>query len=137
MSTYRKFSVRVRIAIVGRASDGAGRIHCESCGRFCPKRSSYEIDHIIPEHMRPEADKHRPLVAADGWVLCIPCHDEKTGKDVSEIALAKRREAYALGIESPNKRKMRSRPKEPRPAYKPAAGVPRLMREGFVPAGRR
>ena len=133
---YRKFSVSVRIRIVLRASVG-GRVHCERCAKWCKRRVDYQIDHVIPEGMRPAEDLKRALVAADGQLLCIDCHDKKTDKDKGEIALAVRREAYALGIERPGKTKMRSRPKAPKPPYKPAAGVPRLAREGFVPAGNR
>lgn len=136
MGAYRKFSVAVQIAITVRACDVNGRIHCEHCGKWCPKRAGYEIDHVIPEGMRPAEDLKRPLVAADGQLLCIVCHDEKTDRDKGEIALAVRREAYALGIEKPGKRKMRSRPRKERPPYKPAAGVPALLRRGFVPVGR-
>lgn len=133
---YRKFSVAVCVAIVERATAG-GRIHCERCGRWCPKRADYQIDHVIPEGMRPAADKSRQLTPADGQLLCIDCHDKKTHKDKGEIAVAHRRQAYALGLERPGKQKMRVRPKAPKPAYKPAAGVPRLARQGFVPAGGR
>lgn len=133
---YRKFSTAVRIQIVLRAS-AAGRIHCERCGEWCRKRADYQIDHVIPEGMRPAEDLRRALVAADGQLLCLDCHDKKTDKDKGEIAVAHRRQAYALGLERPGKQKMRSRPKAPRPAYKPAAGVPRLAREGFIPAGGR
>ena len=134
---YRKFSTSVRIDIVDRATIG-GRIHCERCGKFCRKRADYQIDHVIPEGMRPAEDKKRALVAADGQLLCAgpdSCHDKKTDKDKGEIALAVRREAYALGIERPGKIKMRSRPRKERPPYQPAAGVPRLQREGFIAAG--
>lgn len=126
--SYRKFSVAACIAIVERASAG-GRIHCERCGRWCPKRADYQIDHIIPEGIRPAEDLKRALVAADGQLLCLDCHDKKTDKDKGEIAVAHRRQAYALGLERPGKPKMRSRPKAPRPAYKPAAGKPRIARE--------
>jgi hypothetical protein len=134
--SYRKFSLKVRIQIVVRATDGRG-VHCERCGEWCPKRADYQIDHVIPEGMRPPEDLKRELTPADGQLLCLECHDEKTDKDKGEIALAVRRQGYALGIERPGKKKMRARPKEKRPRYRPAAGVPRLAREGFVPAGGR
>jgi hypothetical protein len=133
---YRKFSAAVQVAIVERAKvDGA--ICCERCGEWCPKRSDYQIDHVIPEGMRPAEDLKRALKPADGQLLCLDCHDVKTDVDKARIALAVRREAYAHGIERPGKKKMRSRPKERKPRYRPAAGVPRLAREGFIPAGGR
>lgn len=134
MSGYRKFSVAVQIAIVNRASDSSWRIHCERCGKWCRKRADYQIDHVIPEGMRPLEDKKRALTAADGQLLCLDCHDLKTDKDKGEIALAVRREAYSLGIDKPGKKKIRTRPRKERPPYRPPPGLPRLMREGFVPA---
>ena len=137
MSGYRKFSLKVRIKIVLRAADSRGRINCERCGKWCPKRADYQIDHVIPEGMRPPEDLKRALTPADGQLLCLECHDKKTDKDKGEINLAVRRQGYALGIERPGKKKLRSRQKEKRPAYRPSAGSPRLLREGFVPAGGR
>jgi hypothetical protein len=131
---YRKFSVGVSIAIVLRATDARGRINCERCGAWCRKRADYQIDHVIPEGMRPPEDLKRALKPADGQLLCLACHDRKTDKDKGEIALAHRRQAYALGVARPGKKKLRSRPKAPRPPYRPAAGLPRLMRQGFIPA---
>lgn len=125
---YRKFSVAVRIRIVLRASIG-GQVHCERCDKWCPKRKDYQIDHVIPEGMRPPEDLKRALVAADGQLLCLDCHDRKTDKDKGEIAVAHRRQAYALGLERSGKKKIRLRAKAPRPPYKPAAGKPRIARE--------
>lgn len=138
MSDRREFDVATQIAIVNRASDGSWRIHCECCGEWCPKRKDYHIDHVIPEGMRPLADKARKLVAADGQLLCVECHDKKTDKDKSEIGLAKRREAYDKGVKRPGKQGFhRWPPRVQRPHYQPVDGMPRLMREGFVPAGER
>jgi hypothetical protein len=130
---YRKFSVAAQLAIIERASS-SGAVCCERCGEWCPKREDFEIDHILAEGMRPAEDLKRPLVAADGQLLCLECHDKKTDVDKGRIALAVRREAYAKGVERPGKKKMRKRRKEPKPAYKPAAGEPRLAREGFISA---
>jgi len=129
MTAYRKFSVAVCVAIVLRATDERGRIHCERCGAWCPKRADYQIDHVIPEGMRPPEDLKRALKPADGQLLCLACHDKKTDKDKSEIALGRRRQAYALGLERPGKTKMRSRPRKEREPYRPAAGKPRIARE--------
>lgn len=137
MTDRRNFSVVIQVAITNRAMDSSFSVHCEACGKWCPKRADYEIDHIIPEGMRPAADKLEKLKPADGQLLCRECHDRKTDKDKGEIALAVRREAYSLGIERPGKKKMRSKPRKERPPYRPAAGPPRLMREGYIPAGGR
>lgn len=137
MSDRREFSVACQKAIIERATEDS-RIHCERCNRWCPKRADFEIDHILAEGMRPKADKQRKLVPADGQLLCTAvCHPEKTKQDKAEIGLAKRREAYTMGVETPGKRKMRTRPRRERPPYRPAPGAPRLMREGYIPAGGR
>lgn len=135
MTERREFDVKARVAIIFRAC-GSGRVpHCEKCGAWCPKRKDYHIDHVIPEGMRPIADQARKLVAADGQLLCLDCHDAKTDKDKAEIGLAKRREAYHRGVEKPHKQKFRRWPPQVRERErKPVSGVPRLMREGFVPA---
>ncbi|HEX5211648.1 MAG TPA: HNH endonuclease signature motif containing protein [Pseudolabrys sp.] len=131
----REFTLADRIAIVGRATDGSGKIFCEKCGAWCRKRADYEIDHVIPEGMRPAVDQLEKLKPADGQLLCQDCHDKKTDKDKGAIALAVRRQGYALGIARPGKKKMRSRPCKEREPYRPAIGQPRLARQGFIPAG--
>jgi hypothetical protein len=89
----REFTQDDRIAIKGRATDSSGRVHCEGCGVWLPKRSDYQIDHIIPEGMRPLIDLQRKLTPADGQLLCIAvCHPRKTGDDKGDIGEAKRRE---------------------------------------------
>jgi hypothetical protein len=124
-----EFTVAVQVAIVNRASDSSWRIHCESCGVFCKSRADYEIDHIRAEGMRPIGETPRKLTAADGQLLCTAvCHPEKTKADKGDIALAKRQEAYALGIEKPGKKKIRRRKREKRPAYRPPPGRTEIAR---------
>lgn len=135
----REFSVADQVAIIRRATDEDGRIHCERCGLWLKSRRHYDIDHIISEGIRPAADKKRKLTPADGQLLCkAVCHKQKTRGDQGAIGVAKRREAFDLGVERPGKRRIpsRSERKHERGEPKRAAGVPRLMREGFVPAGR-
>jgi hypothetical protein len=54
----------------------------------------YEIDHILAEALRPEADKTRPITIAEGQLLGKECchrgEDGKTNKDVKAIAKGKR-----------------------------------------------
>jgi HNH endonuclease len=126
MTNRREFSVALQIAIQTRARDSSWRIHCEGCGKWCAKRADYHIDHVIPEGML--ADKARALVAADGQLLCVDCHDIKTDKDKAAIGLAKRREAYHLGIEKPGKKKLRTRPRKERQPYRPAVGQSQVAR---------
>lgn len=128
MSAYRKFSRPVMVAIIRRATGEDGKARCERCGLWVKKRSEYEIDHVLAERMRPEADKCRPLVAADGQLLCTAvCHPEKTGDDVGYIAEAKRREAYHLGIAKPGK-KFRRWPPMKRAWRARAAGASEIAR---------
>src|ERR1700733_16140437 len=86
---------------------------CEKCG--APTKFRFEIDHRDPDAM--QIDKSKPLTAADGWLLCIPCHSEKTKKDVADIAKAKRREAAHLGART-GKAKIPGPPRAPRPTAK-------------------
>jgi hypothetical protein len=89
----REFSQSDKIAILGRATDGSGRVHCERCGAWCKRRADYQIDHILAEGMRPAADLMRKLTPADGQLLCVAvCHPVKTKEDKGDIGEAKRRE---------------------------------------------
>jgi hypothetical protein len=79
--------------------------------------------------MRPIGEAPCKLTAEDGRLLCLRCHAEKTTtRDLPDIALAKRQEAYALGIEKPGKRKIRRRKREKRPLMRVAAGRPEIAR---------
>lgn len=111
----REFSAALELAIIRRATDDAGLVHCEKCGAWLKSREDFEIDHVVSEGIRPEVDKAHKLKAADGQLLCRPCHRKKTPADQNDIARAKRREAKA--------------------PMRVAAGEPALMRRGFVPAG--
>jgi hypothetical protein len=96
MNAYRVFSPALKAAIELRATDEGGRVRCERCGLWCKSRREFEIDHVLAERMRPEADKLRKLVPADGQLLCkAVCHPAKTKEDVGAIAGAKRRERKA------------------------------------------
>jgi hypothetical protein len=123
---YRPFPADVKVAIVNRAAR-KGRIHCEGCGEVMLFRRQWEIDHIIAEAVRPDADKKRRLTPADGMLLCkAKCHrgpEGKTREDVGLIAKAKRREAAHLGV-----RKKIRRPKEKPPLTKVARGAPEIVR---------
>lgn len=125
----REFTLGDRIAIRGRATDGSGRVHCERCGRWCPKKADYQIDHIIAEGVRPIADLERKLTPADGQLLCIAvCHPEKTEADKGHIGKAKRREGAHLGVAKPPRKINWGARKEPKPK-KLAIGRSRIARE--------
>ena len=128
MTDRREFSVALQIAIQTRARDSSWRIHCEACGKWCAKRAAYQIDHVIPEGMRPLVDLQKKLVAADGQLLCLECHDKKTDADKASIGLAKRQEAYHLGIEKPGKKKLWRKPQKERAPYRPCVGQLQIAR---------
>ena len=96
----REFSHAVRVEIIKRAEARLAYPACENCG--VPTQLRFQIDHRDPDAM--QIDKSRKLTAADGWLLCIPCHAAKTAKDVADIAKAKRREAAHLGARRPKQR---------------------------------
>jgi type IV secretory pathway VirD2 relaxase len=127
----RNFSQSDRIAIVGRASDPAGRVHCERCGAWCRKRADYQLDHVVPEADRPLADLERKLTPADGQLLCIAvCHPQKTKKDMRDIGKAKRLEAARLGVSTTPRRKINwGHEREEKPKLKVANGKSRIARE--------
>jgi hypothetical protein len=129
----REFTQSDRIAIVGRATDSSGRVHCERCGRWCPKKADYQIDHVLAEGMRPAADLKRKLTPADGQLLCVAvCHPRKTKDDKGDINEAKRREAAELGLRTPPKRKIGwGHEKAARPPLQVANG-PTAMARRFV-----
>lgn len=82
------FTAASKRTIVSRATDMKGRVWCEQCGRECPTRADYEIDHVVAEGVR--IGERLPLTADDGKVVCLTCHDKKTRRDLAEIARAKR-----------------------------------------------
>lgn len=107
-SVRREFTRNQREDIVER-SKRDGVICCEKCGLALGAKS-YEIDHIIAEALRPEADKQKKITIAEGQLLGFCCHrgeDGKTNKDVTLIAKAKRVYNRANGLKSP-KQKIRS-----------------------------
>jgi hypothetical protein len=87
-----EFTAKVKIEIFKRAG-GPGNPRCENphCG-FSVKNKPFEVDHVI-ECWEMDDIQHGlrpPLTAADGQLLCIACHDIKTGKKAGERAHGKR-----------------------------------------------
>ena len=100
--TRRNFSRNQKEQIVERARDAEGVVRCERC-HLALKRGTWEIDHILAEALRPEADKQRPITIAEGQLLGKCCHrgeDGKTNKDVKLIAKAKRQYNAANGLKA-------------------------------------
>lgn len=105
--TRRNFTRNQREQIVERAKDADGTIRCEKCG-LAVKPGQFEIDHILAEALRPEADKQKPITIAEGQLLGIDCCHRgergKTNDDVKKIAKAKRQNAKHLGITTPKQK---------------------------------
>jgi hypothetical protein len=118
----RNFSPAARLAIIKRATDSSGRLHCRACGVWIKSRRDFEIDHLICEGVRPPADKGRRLTAADGQLLCLQCHQRKTARDLGDIARAKRREAAHFGATA------RTTDKPEKPPLSVAEGAPGMAR---------
>ena len=102
----REFTRSHREQIVKRATNAAGYVTCEGCGLVLG-RKPYEIDHIIPEALRPDEDRKRRLTIADGQLLGKECchrgAEGKTRQDVKRIAKAKRSATKHMGFERPKK----------------------------------
>lgn len=98
----REFTQKQREAIVERATKNSV-ICCEGCNLVLAGKA-YEIDHIIPEALRPSADKKTKLTIADGQLLGFCCHrgpDGKTAKDVKQIAKGRRQFNKDKGLTRP------------------------------------
>lgn len=97
----RNFTRNQKEEIVLRATDATGAVHCEKCG-LALKRGAWEIDHILAEGLRPEADKQRKITIAEGQLLGKECchrgEDGKTNRDVKLIAKGKRQNAKHIRI---------------------------------------
>lgn len=102
----REFTRNQKEQIVERARTASGNVACERCGLVL-KQGAWEVDHIIAEALRPEADKQRKITIAEGQLLGFCCHrgeDGKTNKDVTLIAKAKRQYNGANGLKSPKQK---------------------------------
>jgi hypothetical protein len=116
----REFSPALQLAIIKRATDPNGQVHCSICDIWVKSPQEWEIDHVLEEAMLSDADKARPLTVAHGQLVCIICHVVKTGQALTRLAKAKRIEARAHGIKI-------KRAKTKRP-LKTAAGQTELQR---------
>lgn len=84
----KEFTRAIKVAVIKRATVD-GKTFCEECGCLAKR---WEIDHVRPDGLLGEA------TIENAKLLCTPCHDEKTKSDVKQIAQAKRREAFHLGV---------------------------------------
>ena len=122
MSRRREFTRDQREQIVDRARNDTGQICCEGCRQVLGLKA-YEIDHIIAEALRPDADKKRKLTIAEGQLLGKDCchrgPDGKTAKDVKAISKAKAVSARHHGYGRKPKAKIASPPKAAKRPPKP------------------
>ena len=92
MSKRREFSRAVYVEIAKRATVN-GVTRCEKCGCAIAR---FEVHHTVEDAL--EVDKSAKLTAADGLLLCHPCHSELTRPFQTIIAKLKRVEAkHILG----------------------------------------
>ena len=106
----REFTRNQKEQIVERSKRN-GSICCERCGIVLAGKP-YEIDHIIPEALRPEADKKARITIAEGQLLGKACchrgADGKTNADVAQGAKATRQYDRANGIKTAKKKPIQS-----------------------------
>jgi hypothetical protein len=127
----REFTRNQREQIVERSKRN-GVICCEGCGQVLGAKP-YEIDHIIAEALRSEADKQKKITIAEGQLLGKDCchrgEDGKTNADVKKIAKAKRQYDRSNGMKAKPKAKIPSRPSPQKPPAKPSLPPRMLYRE--------
>ena len=103
----REFTATQRREIVNRAKNADSQICCEGCGQVLGAKT-YEIDHIIPEGLRPEADKQRKMTIAEGQLLGKDCchrgENGKTKKDQQQIAKSNRQFDKSQGLKRPKQK---------------------------------
>lgn len=117
----RNFTRNQKEQIVERSKNAAGQICCEGCKQVLGLKK-YEIDHILAEALRPEADKQKKISIAEGQLLGMECchrgEGGKTNADVAKIAKAKRQYDNKNGLARP-KQSIAAPPKPEKPAAKP------------------
>ncbi|WP_144223178.1 HNH endonuclease [Mesorhizobium amorphae] len=128
MASRRNFTRNQKEQIVERAKRD-GVVHCEKCD-LALKPGSWEIDHIIAEGLRPEADKQRPITIAEGQLLGTDCchrgEDGKTRQDVKAIAKGKRQYDRANGLK-------RSKQTIKSPGFAKSPKQPRIDKSALPP----
>ena len=128
----REFTRNQREQIVERSKNDAGLICCEGCNQVLGAKP-YEIDHIIAEALRPEADKKKKITIAEGQLLGKDCchrgADGKTNQDVKKIAKGKRQYDRANGMKAKAKKPIPSRPAPPKTSAKPSLPWRQMYRE--------
>ena len=88
MAKRQRFSAPVAREIAERATNAVGQRFCEWCGAVgVPLHLHHlEMDAAKPAHVK----KRKPLTAADGVMICVPCHDPETARQRKELAKIER-----------------------------------------------
>lgn len=132
MSHRQNFDRNTRVEIIQRASAkrSDGQPSCERCGAVGVK---LEIHHCKMDAMVLAEDKRRKLTAADGELLCEPCHDPITSAQRKVLAKAQAVEAKHLGATRATgniKSRGFATPEKPkREKREPVAGMTGLARQ--------
>ncbi|KRA63075.1 hypothetical protein [Rhizobium sp. Root651] len=123
----REFTPTQRREIVTRSKNADGFICCEGCGQVLGAKP-YEIDHIIPEGLRPEVDKQRKITIVEGQLLGKDCchrgENGKTKKDQKQIAKSNRQFDKSQGLKRqkqkiPTNNSLRTRQPKKAVVYRP------------------
>lgn len=123
----REFTPTQRREIVSRSKNADGFICCEGCGQVLGAKP-YEIDHIIPEGLRPEVDKQRKITIVEGQLLGKDCchrgENGKTKKDQKQIAKSNRQFDKSQGLKRqkqkiPTNNTLRTRQPKKAVVYRP------------------
>lgn len=111
MTDRRNFTKAVKVEIVKRALRPDGQPACEKCGAIGCK---LEVHHLTMDAM--ETDKSRKLTAEDGQLLCEPCHDIETKKQMPVFVQARDREASHLNVRNSSSRSFQKPEKVKQPS---------------------
>ena len=93
MAKRLEFPRKIRAAVIARANG-----KCEKCAAVV-KPGAFQIDHILAAEYGGEP------TAANAQLLCLPCHAEKTAKDVRGMRKAERARDKASGAIEPKSRR--------------------------------
>jgi hypothetical protein len=104
----QEFTKTAKKAIIDGATNDAGQICCQGCGLVLGFKP-YHIDHKHADGLADQKAPKRKLTAADGQLLCLPCHKEKTQADVQLMRKADRMKNFHTGATRP-KGKLQGRP---------------------------
>ena len=95
MANRQNFTRAVLVEMAKRCTRPDGQMACERCGAIGVR---LEAHHGIMDAMKSAEAKKRRLTAADGEMICVPCHQPETARQRKELARAEASEARHLGV---------------------------------------